>query len=365
MADLLDVDDHSTDLANLVRDVVSKHNAAVESESISTWSPTLWREFEDLGLPHIGIAEATGGSGGTWRDSFAVMTAIGKAGAALPYAETGFLGAWLSAEAGLPVQSGPAAIVMGTDLTGVLAPDENVLTLTGTELRVPWVSVSTNVVGLCRLPTGIAVFTVPTADVTITPGTNLAGEPRDKAYFNGVKTTSFVTRPSDDLTDLLTERAALARAAFMVGAAEHALELTITQARERVQFGRSIGSFQAIQHHLAIMAEECALAAISVDVAVSSLGESRENFRFAVAAAKIVAGETATTIAARAHQVHGAIGLTAEFELQRMTRRLWAWRDESGTELDWSLVAGDMVASAGSHGLWPLLTRFGGDISAS
>jgi alkylation response protein AidB-like acyl-CoA dehydrogenase len=77
---------------------------------------------------------------------------------------------------------------------------------------------------------------------------------------------------------------------------------------------------------------------------------------FAVAAAKIRAGEAAGAGAAIAHQVHGAMGFTREYSLHHSTRRLWAWRDDFGAESVWAMRLGNIAISAGARALWPALT---------
>ena len=67
-------------------------------------------------------------------------------------------------------------------------------------------------------------------------------------------------------------------------------------------------------------------------------------------------GEAAGRGSKVAHQVHGAIGFTHEHELHYRTRRLWAWRDEMGSETWWAARVGEAVLARGADGLWPLLT---------
>jgi len=72
-----------------------------------------------------------------------------------------------------------------------------------------------------------------------------------------------------------------------------------------------------------------------------------------VATAKIRAGEAASAAAAIAHQIHGAIGFSQEHALHRYTQRLWAWRDDFGSESAWAVRLGRAVATKGADGLWP------------
>jgi acyl-CoA dehydrogenase len=149
---------------------------------------------------------------------------------------------------------------------------------------------------------------------------------------------------------------ALLRAAQMAGAMEAALAISTQYANERVQFGRPIGKFQAIQQQMAVLAEHTAASLVAVENAARAVAEGRPSAAFACAAAKIRAGEAAGKVAEIAHQVHGAIGFTQEYRLHRVTRRLWSWRDEFGNEAYWARELGRRIATAGGDGLWPLIT---------
>jgi acyl-CoA dehydrogenase len=95
---------------------------------------------------------------------------------------------------------------------------------------------------------------------------------------------------------------------------------------------------------------------VAVESAAIAVAAGRPSSALAVAAAKIRAGEAAGKVAEIAHQVHGAIGFTHEHSLHRLTRRLWSWRDEFGTESHWSRELGRAVMAAGVDALWPMIT---------
>jgi alkylation response protein AidB-like acyl-CoA dehydrogenase len=153
---------------------------------------------------------------------------------------------------------------------------------------------------------------------------------------------------------------ALLRAQQMAGALERILEISLDYARNRVQFGRPIARFQAVQQELARLAGECAAAAAAAGAGASALarhGLAHEIAARAAAAAKIRVGQAAGAGAAIAHQVHGAMGFSQEYVLQRYTRQLWSWRDDFGAETEWAQWLGQRVCAAGAEGLWPELTR--------
>lgn len=145
------------------------------------------------------------------------------------------------------------------------------------------------------------------------------------------------------------ELAAVVTAAQIVGALERVLELSVAFANQRMQFGRPIGKFQAIQHQLAVMAEQLAAARMAAQIGcrcdVRSPGQSPALLpdRLRAAVAKSRTSEAAGIVAPMAHAIHGAIGITAELDLQLYTRRLHTWRAEHGSELAWNRVLGQEV----------------------
>jgi alkylation response protein AidB-like acyl-CoA dehydrogenase len=128
-------------------------------------------------------------------------------------------------------------------------------------------------------------------------------------------------------------------AAAISGAADRVLAITVAYAGERVQFGKPIGRQQAIQQQLAVMAEDCVAVRMAVELAAAD--DTPDPLR--VAAAKSVASAAAPRIANTAHTVHGAIGISAEYDLQLYTRRLHEWRMGLGSETRWNRDLGHAV----------------------
>jgi acyl-CoA dehydrogenase len=158
--------------------------------------------------------------------------------------------------------------------------------------------------------------------------------------------------PADVTAEAFELRGALGRAALLAGALSRISELTSNYTSIRRQFGRPLARFQAIQRHIVRIAEEAALA----KMAVRAAGARPEPDLFHVASAKSIAGEAATITAAAAHQAHGAMGMTREYELGQLTRRVWSWRDEYGSEVYWNRRLGQHLMSRGADELWPALT---------
>jgi acyl-CoA dehydrogenase len=122
-----------------------------------------------------------------------------------------------------------------------------------------------------------------------------------------------------------------------------------------VQFGKPLAKLQAVQQMQAQIAGELALAEAIVDRAAT--GADLLAVAASSAMAKAVASEAAGKVAALAHQIHGAIGVSRQHELQHHTRALWAWRDERGAEDVWRKSVGERVLADGGAALWPALAQ--------
>ena len=127
---------------------------------------------------------------------------------------------------------------------------------------------------------------------------------------------------------------ALCAAGQMAGAMAAVVERTASYAKERSQFGRPISGFQAIQQQLSVLAEEAGLAEAAAQLAFAHpLDAVTDEI---VAVAKVTAGEAAVSVAAIAHAVHGAIGISHEHDLHLFTSRLHAWRLAYGSAAYWA-----------------------------
>jgi len=316
---------------------VSTFDAIQEAEA-QRWAPAIWDAAAEIGLPWISLPEDKGGVGGTLSEALAVLTVAGRHAAPIPLAETGILGGWLLSSAGLAVGEGPLSVVPG------LAEDSLTLEgslVSGTAHRVPWAQHVDRIVALVD---GHVVAISPRSarfDVV----NNLAGEPRDTVHFDHAEVDVIAPAPDGVTPNALRLRGALSRAALMAGALRAMTDMTVAYTGERKQFGKAIGSFQAVQALVVRCAEESFLVDLAVQAAAREA--ERGNGNFEIAAAKTLADDAARIAAAAAHQAHGAMGMTQEYPLHQLSRRLWSWRAEYG-DATWPARIGQGVVENGA-----------------
>jgi len=268
----------------------------------------------------------------------------------VPLAET-LLAGWLLATAGLPVPEGKLAPAAGVEIRA----DGR---LHGRATGVPFARHADRLAVIGRRANREAtVALVERSACRLDARENLAGEPRDTVVLDGVLPAEVAVAPAD-IDDQLDTMGAVARACQMSGALQGVLGRAVTYSGERVAFDRPIGKFQAVQHALARLAGETAVALAASGSAADALageGGDPEGIFLEVASAKIRVGQAAATGAGIAHQVHGAIGFSTEHPLHLYTKRLWAWRDDFGSESAWAVRLGAHVARRGADALWPML----------
>jgi acyl-CoA dehydrogenase len=297
----------------------------------------LWKLLEDNGLTSVGLPESAGGMGGTLHDLAAIVRAAGRHAAPVPIGDTLVAATFL---AGREIPPGPLALA-------VVRTDRSVI-------RVPWGGAAEHVVAVSDA--GVALHAIGSLPISAR-GDNYAGEPWIEVAPTALR---FGAAPSDAAPSHAQGAGAFARSMLLAGALDRVVDLSVHYANEREQFGKQIGKFQTIQHYLAEMAGEAAAANGALDTALDVASSSTEVAQhiLVIAAAKAYAGRAVATVTRLAHQIHGAIGYTDEHRLQYSTRRLWAWRDEFGSESEWAAILGRGVAHAGGDALWPTITRW-------
>jgi acyl-CoA dehydrogenase len=300
----------------------------------------LWRVLETSGLTRL-----TSEQDADPTESAVVLGGLARYAAAVPIAETDLLATWLANEAGLQVPAdGPLTVAIADVAIG---GDR----ISGTAVDVPWPDPGPVVLAARSSgATFVAVLDGGSAATTH----DLAGEPRGEVTFD---------LPAGDVVELpvgigdeLVRRGAWARCVQIVGAFDAAVQLTAAHTRERVQFGRSLNKFQAVQHSLAAMlgeVERSRAATILATAAVTNHGFDSVRADYAVTVAKVAVGRAVGPVTTIAHQLHGAIGVTAEHHLWLATMRARSWADEFGTPGWHATRLGRMALAAGDP--WSLV----------
>jgi acyl-CoA dehydrogenase len=331
-------------IERLLQDMVTPKLIAEAEQGI--WPEALWKAAEGNGLTLAAAPEELGGVGGSWHDAFVLVRAAGRYAAPIPLAET-ILVNWLLGLAGLQAIAGPATVALAH------GSYENE-SFSGTLADVAWGRAASHVLSIVDHGGVPQLILLATSNAEILPGANIAREPRDTLRFSGAKPLASVALASPLSADLVTLGGAMIRAAQIAGGLRHLLDLTIDYANQRVQFGRPIGKFQAIQHQIAVLSELTAISASAAEAAFATSGAAP--LVLPIASAKSVASEAAGQGAAVAHAVLGAIGFTYEHSLHFTTRRLWSWRSEFGAQTLWAQKLGEAVCHNGAAAFWPSLT---------
>lgn len=308
-----------------------------------------WNQIRELGLVGIGIDEERGGSGGTFDDLLTVVHAFGRHGISTPLIEAS-LAASVLAEIGqsdlLATHSGDVTVAFADP-----AIDDRATTSPG------WVVPYASTAGaILLIDHNGAVRCSPPEAVTISPGRTVAGEPLDGVTL--AAGAELVRLGRVDATNCRT-RLALLRSAALGGALDGAYQMTKHYVQTREQFGAPLVKIPAVAAHLATVKTHVLQAQAAQGRAVTLFGRVKTSAAerlSAAATARVIASRAAGDTARIAHQLHGAIGITQEYPLHRLTLRLWAWRDADLTEREWSALLGEHAVNDGEEALWSSLT---------
>lgn len=290
--------------------------------------------IDGLGLTRLMLPEQAGGFDGNWEDAGPVFTALGRHGIPLPLGEVILANHWLHSF-GQEIPEGLIRFAFASPGEGEAI---TVQRDTGFE-RAQWILALTPERWLL-LPVGEAVWRGGRDKPSVT------------LKWNGQSVHASGSLPEGDRP--LFAEAALMRSCQIAGAIEAMLRMTIDHGLERSQFGRPLVRFQAIQHQLAILAEESAAASCSAASACQAAVAGEAGFE--IAAAKYRTSRAATVAADIAHQIHGAIGFTREYPLHHFSQPAQAWASEFGNAQHWAQWLGRFALDARPEPLWHWLT---------
>ena len=315
------------------------------------YTPELWREMAGLGWMGLAFPEKYGGGDMSFLDLAILLEEMGRACLPGPFFSTVVLGGLSILDAGSEEQkqeylkkiaSGeviftlaltePSARYDAASITVKATADKDAYILTGTKLFVPDAHIADYLLCVARTKEGkraedgTTIFVVDgkSPGISYTVLKTIASDKLCEVVFDQVRIPkeNILGKLDQGWSEVqkIIERAAVAKCCEMVGGIQQVLEMTVDYAKERKQFGRPIGSFQAIQHYCANMATDVDGSRFATYQAAWRLSEglpcSKE-----VAIAKAWTGEAYGRVIALAHQIHGAIGFTMDHDLHFYTRR--------------------------------------------
>jgi len=294
---------------------------------------TLWSKLAELGVCGALLPEAQGGMGLDERDLVLLLEETGRAALPEPVVSTAAVGVPLLRDARNHLDEGEGQALRALRLSDAWLPRVaagDAIVAVGHPAN-PFVA-DAGVADLLLLAHGDEVHALERAAATLThqPANDPARRLFSVAWTPSAATCIASGDAARRLLDAALDRGALACAAQALGVAEQLLDLAVAYAKQREQFGRAIGSFQALQHKLADVKVKLEYARPVVYKAAHSVAVGAAQRAVAVSHAKIAATEAAAFAARVALQVHGAIGYTWEQDLHIWMRRAWSLEREFG-----------------------------------
>ncbi len=309
-------------------------------ETTEGFDEATWKQIADLGWTGMAIPEEYGGVGFGFVELTVLMEEMGKKLFCAPFFSSVILGANAILNAGSEEQKKELlpGIADGTtrpalafvEPSGKWEVDSAEVTgsggkLTGTKMYVVDGATANLLIVSAKDSSGISLFVVdPDADGVTRTGLQTLDMTRKQAKIEFNNTPATLLGTSGAGTEALQktlEQAACALSAEMVGGAQACLDASTTYAKERYQFGRPIGSFQAIKHKCANMLMEVEMARSAAYYAGWAAAEDPEELSLAASLAKAYCSDAYFHAAAENIQIHGGIGFTWEHDAHLYFRR--------------------------------------------
>jgi alkylation response protein AidB-like acyl-CoA dehydrogenase len=318
------------------------------------YSSDLWQQMADLGWLTWPFPSSYGGADGNFFDIALLVEELGYSAAPTPFFSSIVLAGRMVLEAGTEAQKRELlpGVTTGQKLLSLAyleedgdpeGPSQRVtasqtahgFTLQGTKSFVPAAHVADQLLCVARTrpgrsaSRGLSLFCLPPqgAGVHLRPMKTVPGDKQFDVTFSGTPIGEGALLGRLHGAGLPLQRTLISAAALkcaeMVGGAQAALDLTVDYVKQRVQFGRPIGSFQAVQHHCADMYRDLEMGRWLAYHACWLLSEEGDA-RAAVSAAKLKLSRVYPAITQLAHQVTGGVGYYTEYPLEIYTRRALA-----------------------------------------
>jgi alkylation response protein AidB-like acyl-CoA dehydrogenase len=317
-------------LADGVRDFLNGECTveAVQRAWIDGPDPERWKAMAALGIVGLLAHEDHGGMGMREVDLTLLLEAAGRAGLPEPLAEVAAVAVPLLGEIGGPV---------ATDLIERVARGELVVLPALASDRHP---VHLAMADQILMQRGDALHLVAAETATLKAQPNVDGaRPTATLSIDALHADTLLADDAGKTLARANARGAWAASAQLVGAGRRVIDLATAYALQREQFGKPIGSFQAVKHRLASALVAIEFARPLVHRAAFSLATNDPNAALHASMAKAVAAEAAQQAAKASLQVHGAIGYTWEHPLHLFMKRIWSLSSAWGsTEQHWQAI---------------------------
>ncbi len=317
-----------TEDQQMLREAVAALLAAECGEGVlrAAWSnedgrgTTLWRALAENGVLGIVAPEAAGGLGMGASEFVLPLEDAGRFGVPEPLLET--------ASIAIPALIATSNTAARDRWLTKLVSGEAVATASMNAAPYAPYAASADVF---LVEYGDSLYAVPAALVKITAKQSVDHTRRLSAI-----EADLGAEGVEDLGSSATARrwALFGTSAFLVGLGQQMLDLAVEYAKVRTQFGKAIGTFQAVQHRLADARLALEYARPMVYRAAHSLDTEDIDVDQHVALAKVMASEAATEVAKASLQVHGAIGYSTEYDLHLYMKRAWALANAHGSAND-------------------------------
>ena len=307
------------------------------------YSPDLWGKMAEQGWQGLLIPEEHGGAGFDFLDLSVLLEEFGRALVPGPFMSTVLGGAVPLMEIGSDEQKAEFLPRIATgDLIFTLALTEpsarfdeegvqaeasvsgNEVTFSGTKLFVADANVADYMIVAGRSGAGVTLGIVPTdqAGVEVTQLVTIARDKQCEVKLNNATGQLLGTDGGGwEALQPVLQRYTVGECAYLVGLAQMDFEISVDYAKERVQFGRPIGSFQAIQHKCADMVTDVDGSRFIMYKAAWSLNTSEDDAQMAVNMAKAWCSDATRRVVAHGQQIHGGIGFTKDYKIQLFYRR--------------------------------------------
>ncbi len=350
----LGLDEQQEMLKNFARDFLEKEcpESLVREmeEDDQGYSPDLWKKMAEQGWMGLTIPEDQGGAGMSLCELVVLLEEFGRALVPGPFISTVVLGAVPIMEAGTDEQKAqylpkiaagevimtmaltePSAKWTADGVTLEAKKDGGDYVLNGTKLFVPDAHVTDYMVVVARTggkgEDGITLFIVDSKSdgIKFEQLKTIAADKQSEVIFENVKVPAANILGSEgkgwETVEKVSRVATVAACAYLVGLSQMDFDTTLNYAKERVQFGRPIGSFQAIQHKLADAIIDVDGSRFITYKAAWSLTEGEDDSDLMISMAKAWASDASRRVVAHGQQIHGGIGFTKEYKIQLYFRR--------------------------------------------